>query len=322
MQSLTNQSAFAGTLSAGASATEVYLSPAAGSAGLTVEVEVELSSVTAATEISYVASVVSGGNDYPILPNGSGSITVSGTRASLAFGPRTLKTGQQLKITLDNPGASAITVVSSSRDLAAVNVASYANGEAPLKPAVAGRTLSVDASGRTDLGAVGGTAVSGPADLKATGFSTHNAADVVTTFRTALFGLATFEDRINTLPASGTVPTANALPPRFEQLLIEDGTGHVTAGNMRGTDGANTATPLDAAGVRAALGFAAADADAQLDAILAAAKSVLLVTEDGSGNSQIVCFAGPAVGQSAPLLDAADAAVTDPTLAVKVGTPA
>lgn len=36
---------------------------------------------------------------------------------------------------------------------------------------------------------------------------------------------------------------------------------------MRGTDGANTATPLDAAGVRSAVGLAAADLDTQLDAL-------------------------------------------------------
>lgn len=41
--------------------------------------------------------------------------------------------------------------------------------------------------------------------------------------------------------------------------------------DMRGTDSANTATPLDAAGTRTALGMAAADLDTQLDAIAASA---------------------------------------------------
>ncbi|MFH5806873.1 hypothetical protein [Alienimonas sp. DA493] len=174
MQSLTNQSAFAGTLSGGASATEVYLSPAAGSGGSEVKVKVRLSNVTAGTEVSYAASVVSGGTTYP-LPTAAGSATISGTVGSIQFGPAYLESGEQLKITLDNPGASAITVVSSSRDLASVTTDD------------ASRTAS-----------------------QATGFSTHSAADVVSTFRTALFGAATFENRINTLPSSGTVSSHDA----------------------------------------------------------------------------------------------------------------
>lgn len=53
---------------------------------------------------------------------------------------------------------------------------------------------------------------------------------------------------------------------------------------MRGTDGANTATPLTAAGVRAAVGLAAANLDAQLDAI---PTNPMLDTEDGSSFAAI-----------------------------------
>lgn len=53
---------------------------------------------------------------------------------------------------------------------------------------------------------------------------------------------------------------------------------------MRGTDGANTATPLDAAGFRAAVGLAAANLDAQLAAI---PTNPMLATEDGSSFTAI-----------------------------------
>lgn len=53
---------------------------------------------------------------------------------------------------------------------------------------------------------------------------------------------------------------------------------------MRGTDGANTTTPLDAAGVRAAVGLAAADLDTQLASI---PTNPMLDTEDGSSFTAI-----------------------------------
>lgn len=54
--------------------------------------------------------------------------------------------------------------------------------------------------------------------------------------------------------------------------ILADVTG-LDGAAMRGTDGANTTTPLSAAGVRAALGMTAADLDDQLDALPTAAEN-------------------------------------------------
>jgi len=52
---------------------------------------------------------------------------------------------------------------------------------------------------------------------------------------------------------------------------------------MRGTDGANTATPLDASGVRTALGMTASDLDDQLNALPTAAE-ILAAILDGAND--------------------------------------
>ena len=163
MQSLTNQSAFGGTLAAFAAATEVYLSPAAGLGGAHVAVKVRLSGVTPDTAVAYAASIVAGSPSvtYP-LPTAAGSVTIDGTVGSIQFGPAYLEQGEQLKITLDNPGASIITVVSSSRDLASVTTdaasrtASQADDAAVLA-AIAALNDFDPANDEVDVGLIEGT---------------------------------------------------------------------------------------------------------------------------------------------------------------------
>jgi hypothetical protein len=83
------------------------------------------------------------------------------------------------------------------------------------------------------------------------------------------------EFNARTILAASYLVAAN-LPANFSSLVINE-SGHIervilvdtttTNTDMRGTDGANTATPLDAAGTRTALGLASANIDTQLTAI-------------------------------------------------------
>jgi hypothetical protein len=84
-----------------------------------------------------------------------------------------------------------------------------------------------------------------------------------------------------------------AFPTNFANLEI-NGSGHIervvlvdtttTNTDMRGTDGANTTTPLDAAGIRTAVGLASANLDTQLTAIDSVVDSIL----DDTGTSGVV----------------------------------
>lgn len=105
------------------------------------------------------------------------------------------------------------------------------------------------------------------ADYKATGFSTLDAAGV----RTAV-GLtsANLDTQLADIPTvsefeARTLPAADYFDPAADTVanvtLVATCT---TNADMRGTDGANTTAPLDASGVRAAIGLASADLDTQL----------------------------------------------------------
>lgn len=80
---------------------------------------------------------------------------------------------------------------------------------------------------------------------------------------------------------------------------------------MRGTDGANTATPLDAAGVRSAVGLNAADLDTQLDAIPTAAENR---AEMDSNSTQLAAIVSAISGLNDPAASAIADAVLDEAL--------
>lgn len=73
-------------------------------------------------------------------------------------------------------------------------------------------------------------------------------------------------DAMKLAPTVGA-PAAESLDEKLDNVELD--TAGLNGDAMRGTDGANTTTPLNAAGIRSALGMAAADMDTQLDAILA-----------------------------------------------------
>lgn len=198
-------------------------------------------------------------------------------------------------------GAGAVTVTIQVSTTADVHVVSYASGQAPLQPTTAGRTLDVSTGGEAgiDWANVGSptttVSLSGTTVKTATDVETDTAdiqarlpaslvsgrmdaavgamaADVLTATAIAADAITAAKVAADVttelqsgLATAANLATANAVLAKLDDTLEDDvGTYRFTAAALaQGPTGGG----LDAAGVRAAVGLAAANLDTQLTAI-------------------------------------------------------
>lgn len=123
--------------------------------------------------------------------------------------------------------------------------------------------LPISDTGGLDLDAIS-TAVGAVADAAAAG--DPSATESIMQYVKQLVNVLVGTTGVTTYPAEAA-PANNVSLAEVIRAIHADVTG-LNGDAMRGTDGANTTTPLSAAGVRAAIGMASANLDTQLTAIV------------------------------------------------------